>query len=329
MSPVLLIEGTGAIARRHIANFRLLQPNLRIQVLRASPRPLSSPLPDDVELVASLDEALHNRPTLAIIAGPATTHVQTALPLVEAGVPVLVEKPLSSSLVEAERLLGTTQARHAGLMVAYVFRFHTALLALRNVLMRGDIGRPIGLRAEVGQYLPDWRPGMPWHESVSARSALGGGALLELSHEIDYARWLVGDAVNLRGTLRRLGAVTVDVEDWVDLHWTTADGVEVDLHMDMLQRTPHRVCRVLGSEGTADVDLIAGRMVVRRPGRAEDVVVAGVGDRNAAYVALARAALDMASGDPSSVPLEDGLAVMRIVQGARRSSELKGAEVSL
>jgi predicted dehydrogenase len=326
---LLLVEGTGAIARRHIANFRLLCPDLRVQVLRASTRPLSSPLPQGVELVESLDAALHNRPTLAVIAGPATTHVRTALPLVEAGVPVLVEKPLSSSLAEAERLLSMTQAGRAGLMVAYVFRFHAALLALRNVLMRGDIGRLIALRAEVGQYLPDWRPGVPWQESVSARSALGGGALLELSHEIDYARWLVGDAVDLRGVLRRLGDVTVDVEDWVDLHWTTAAGVEVDLHMDMLQRTPYRVCRVLGSEGTAEVDVIAGRVVVRRPGRAEDVVVAGGADRNAAYVALARAALDMASGDPSSVTLEDGLAVMRIVQGTRRSSELKGAEVSL
>lgn len=328
-APLLLVEGTGAIARRHIANFRLVRPDLRVQVLRASTRPLVSPLPDDVELVESLEAAVLARPALAVIAGPASTHVRTALPLVEAGVPVLVEKPLSSSLAEAERLVWPVQTGHAGLMVAYVLRFHEALLALRDVLTRGDIGRPVALRGEVGQYLPDWRPGVPWRESVSARSALGGGALLELSHEIDYARWLVGDAVGVRGVLRRLGDVTVDVEDWVDLHWTTAGGVEVDLHMDMLQRTPHRVCRVVGTEGTAEADVISGRVVVRRPGGAEDVVAVGGVDRNAAYLSLARAALAMAAGAPPPVPLEDGLAVLRIIECARRSSTMKGAEVAL
>jgi hypothetical protein len=59
------------------------------------------------------------------------------------------------------------------------------------------------------------------------------------------------------------------------------------------------------------------------------VVIEGDPGRNAAYVALARAALVMASGGPSAVPLADGLAVMRIVEAARRSSGMKGAEVSL
>lgn len=328
--PVLLVEGTGAIARRHIANFRLVWPGIQVQVLRASARPLVSPLPDDVEIVESLEAAVRHPPTLAVVAGPATTHVRTALPLVEAGVPVLVEKPLSSSLTEATRLLAIGQSRRGALMVAYVLRFHEALLALRQVVESGDIGVPIALRAEVGQYLPDWRPGLPWRETVSARADLGGGALLELSHEIDYARWLVGEAVGVRCVLRRIGDVTLDVEDWVDLHWSTEAGVEVDLHMDMLQRAPHRVCRVIGTTGTVEADLLAGCVAVRRPGGSDLIVRAAGGlDRNAAYVALARAAWAMAEGDPSPIPLEEGMAVMRIVEAARRSSTVKGAEVSL
>ena len=49
------------------------------------------------------------------------------------------------------------------------------------------------LSPEVGQYLPDWRPGTDYKSGVSAQKDLGGGALLELSHELDYLQWFFGN----------------------------------------------------------------------------------------------------------------------------------------
>ncbi len=56
----------------------------------------------------------------------------------------------------------------------------------------GKIGRVLWLNVESGQYLPDWRPWQNYRESYSARQELGGGIILDGSHELDYICWLLG-----------------------------------------------------------------------------------------------------------------------------------------
>lgn len=329
MTPLtVLVVGTGGIARRHIATLRSLVPALRMVVLRASTRALETPLEPDIHVVSSMDEALAMVPTCAVIAGPATTHIATALPIVAARIPTLIEKPLSDRLDGVEALIETARVSATPVMVGYILRFHPGLQRVRQVVREGGVGRPMGLRAEVGQYLPDWRPTVPVHETVSAQMALGGGALLELSHEIDYARWIVGEAVEVRADLRRLGDVTVDVEDWVDVHWSTADGVAVGLHMDMLQRAPVRWCRVIGSEATVEADLIRGEVWRRGPqGVVESLHPEGGVDRQAAGRAEMQALLAMVAGEPSPIPLEEGRRTLTVVEAARASAAEGGTGV--
>jgi len=323
-----LVVGTGGIARKHLAALRAAAPSLRPLVLRASTRPLTAPLDDDVTVVTSMAEALARVPVCAVVAGPATTHVETALPLVQAGVPILIEKPLAERLNGVDALIDVADATGTPVMVGYILRFHPALQRLRAEVQRGGIGRVVAFRAEVGQYLPDWRPTLPVHTSVSAQRALGGGALLELSHEIDYARWTVGDPVAVRADLCRLGDVTVDVEDWVDLHWQTEAGVAVGLHMDMLQRAPVRWCRVIGTEASVEVDLIRGEVWRRGPqGQVEALHPEGGVDRLAAGREEIAALLRMVDGDPSPIPLADGRVVLTIVEAARASAAARGTEV--
>lgn len=326
MMSTLLVCGTGSIARRHLANLTALRPDLKVVVLRASGQPLRAPLGDDVVIVQSMEDAIAAKPAVAVVAGPSTSHVTMALPLVRAGVPLLIEKPLAHSLDGVAELEAAAEAAGVPVLVGYVLRFHPALAGLRERLREGAVGQVLALRAEVGQFLPDWRPGLDHRRSVSAQAALGGGALLELSHEIDYARWLVGDPVSVRADLRRLGDVTVDVEDWVDLHWRTAAGVMVDLHMDMLQRVPVRTCQVIGTDGTLTADLIRGDLRLGKPGRATEFLPTP-SSGTTLLQAEASALLAMIDGSPSPIPIADGRRVLTIVDAARRSAAAGGNEV--
>jgi len=101
---------------------------------------------------------------------------------------------------------------------------------------------------------------------VSARAALGGGALLELSHEIDYVRWLAGEVTAVAAAVGRLGNLEIDVEDSADLMLTFASGARGTVHLDMLQRPATRTCRIVGSEGTLAWDGIRHQVRVHRPG---------------------------------------------------------------
>ena len=71
--------------------------------------------------------------------------------------------------------------------VGYCLRYKPFITEVKNFLDNGTIGEVVNVEIFAGSYLPDWRPNKDYLSSVSASSMLGGGALLELSHEIDYA----------------------------------------------------------------------------------------------------------------------------------------------
>ena len=149
-------------------------------------------------------------------------------------------------------------------MVGYVLRFLPALHALRRHLADGAIGDVRLARVEVGQYLPDWRPASDYRTGVSAQERLGGGALLELSHEIDYATWLFGQPATLQCSRGRVSPLEIDVEDSAHL-LLEYPARRVSIQLDFLQRVANMAVQVVGSEGTLHADLIKEELTVVTP----------------------------------------------------------------
>ncbi len=253
-----LIVGLGSIGKRHLETVSVVAPEARIVVLR---RPQSPPdaAGAGATVVHDLDDALALGIKAAIVAGPATTHVATALQLARAGVHCLVEKPLSDGLEGVDALLELCNRNNLVLQTGYCLRFDPALAAIHEAVEKGAIGRILGIQASVGQYLPDWRPGSDYRTGVSARRDLGGGVLLELSHEIDILRWLGGEVVCVAARLGCHGGLDIDVEDTADLLLTFKTGITGTLHMDMVQRSARRKCVIAGANGTLVWDGIRGR----------------------------------------------------------------------
>lgn len=250
MPGTILIAGLGSIGRRHLATVRAVLPACKIVVLRRPGQSLPADAGPGTVLAHRIEDALAAGIDAAIIANPAPFHVATALPLARAGVPLLVEKPLACAPENAAPLLDACAETGAPLQVGYCLRFEPSLRAVKAAVADGVVGRVLSLAITVGQYLPDWRPGTNYRDGVSARAALGGGALLELSHEIDYARWLTGEVTAVAAAVGRLGDLEIDVEDSADLLLAFASGARATVHLDMLQRPPTRTCRIVGSSGT-------------------------------------------------------------------------------
>ena len=82
----------------------------------------------------------------------------------------------------------------------------------------GLIGKLVEADFYCGSWLPDWRPNLDYRESVSSQRALGGGVLLELSHEIDMAQYLLGTFEPCSARLHQTGLLEIDVEDQAELH---------------------------------------------------------------------------------------------------------------
>ncbi len=316
----VLVVGLGSMGRRHLRNLRRLLPSADITVGRRRANGEAPPAEAD-RVVFSLDDALAARPRVAVVAGPASTHMETALPLAEAGAHLLIEKPIAHSLDGVDALVECCRGRALVLMVGYTFRFYRPLQLMREA--RARIGRLIAVEATVAQYLPDWRPGRDYRQTPSARAELGGGVLLELSHEIDYVRWLAGEVTAVTGRVATVRDLELDVEDTADLVLELESGVTASLHLDMVARMPVRLARLIGEEGTLTLDLRAHelRHYAADSGAWSTLHAAPKTDHNDAYVDEVRHFLDCVdSGSAPSVGAEDGRRVLEIALAAKRAS---------
>lgn len=284
-----LIVGSGSIGTRHLKNLKQLHPKASVALWRQHGR---QPLADDIApLVAfvfsSEAEAMAWRPDIALICNPAPRHVPVGLALAHAGAALFVEKPLADTPIAGCELVETCRAMKRTLFVAYNFPFNDALRRCHEIVQSQQLGRLHSIRAEVGQYLPDWRPGRDYREGVTAQAKLGGGALLELSHEIDHVLWTSGSARNVSARLKRLGDLEIDVEDTVEMTLELSSGALASIHLDLLRRDPFRQCTWVGSEGTLVWNGITNEVILQEPGVNNRRVIYSdpKPDRNAMYLA--------------------------------------------
>lgn len=317
-----LVVGSGSIACRHMANLRLLLPKAEVGCVSASGRILEvNDTPATICLV-SFEKALAWKPDMAVIASPAPMHLAHAAALLETGIAVLIEKPLSDSLARHDAVVEQLVPWRDRIEVAYNLRYLSSCRHMRTLLAEQVLGGIYSIHIDLGQYLPDWRPQSDYRRNVSANRALGGGVLLELSHEFDYLIHLFGHFSRVFCVIGHSGALDIDVEDSADMLLTRADGVVAQLHMDFLQRKATRRCKVIGQRGNLHWDLISNSITLETAAAQETLFAEPVFDRNEMYLELLRGFIDMSQG--LAVPrirYEDGLAVLRMVDAMRRSSE--------
>ena len=327
-----VICGFGSIGRRHAANLRQLVPDAEITVWRQHARETDvSDLPDDrVNVVYSLEDALAANPQIALICNPAPFHVATAQHFADAGAHIFMEKPLSDSLVGVGRLLETCAGGGPVLFMAYPLRFDHALIAMRDAIAAGSIGELVSISATVSQYLPDWRPEIDYRNSVSARKELGGGVLLELSHELDYVQWIMGRVSSVSARVAKLSELEIDVEDTADLEVEFESGATGTVHLDMVERNRSRSCVVTGTEGVVEWDGLSRVSRMKPSGSKEwQQLSSRASDRNDVYLDELEHFLGCATGDEKvAVTGDEGRSVLALILAARNSADL-GESVTL
>lgn len=322
----ILIVGLGSIGRRHARIIRELIPGVKIAVLRhlGGADQIASGID---HFCTSLDEALRFSPQAAVIANPASHHLDAALPLARVGVHLLVEKPIAQDPRGVSDLIEICEVKGTVLMTGYNLRFLPTLQRFRASLDDGLIGRVLSVRAEVGQYLPDWRPGVDYRNTVSAKAELGGGVLLELSHEIDYLRWLFGDIQWVNAVLRTQSDLEIDVEDTALLNFgfTGRHGkspLVAALNVDFVRQDSTRVCVAIGESGTLRWNAIAGTVELFEKGGASwQTLFSHHPGRDDSYVAEWHHFLRcIEQGISPLISGRDGLAVLNVIHAARLAS---------
>ena len=187
----VLVTGRGSIAQRHVRHLRELRPGVTLAVLSdGRPSDLLGPL----EWLPDWAAAKAWAPQAVVIASVSARHADDLLACLGAGWPCLAEKPLvtTAAALAAVRAACIRHAPLAPVVVGCNLRYMPSLQRVQEVLRRGVLGRIVRAQFEVGQNLAQWRPGRELGTSYSACAEQGGGVLLDLVHEVDLARWMLG-----------------------------------------------------------------------------------------------------------------------------------------
>jgi len=316
----ILIVGLGSIGQRHATLLRELCPEAEIKALRHKEGSNEAGVDG---CFTKIKDALAYQPQIAIIANPSPFHLEAAFPLAETGVHLFIEKPLSSETRDVQRLISLCEEKNVVLMTGYNLRFLSSLIAFRENLQNRTIGKVMSVRAEVGQYLPSWRPDKDYRETVSAQKKLGGGVLLELSHEIDYLCWLFGSVESVYAELSKQSDLEIDVEDTAHMVLKFSNNIVATLNMDFLRHDTTRCCTVVGEKGTLRWDAIKNTVSLYKAGENEwNELSNSPSERNFTYREELKCFMQsIAGGQKPLITGEDGLTVLEVIEASRKASK--------
>lgn len=244
-----LIAGLGSIGRRHLQNLLALGER-DILLYRSGNSSQQAEDHKEFPVETDLKAALAHRPDAVIISNPTVFHLDVAIPAAGAGCHLLLEKPISHNLEHLDELRAAVERGGGQVLVGYQFRFHPGLQQISNLLTSEILGRPLFVRAHWGEWLPAWHPWEDYRQGYSARSDLGGGVILTLSHPLDYLRWLFGEVSAVWAFVGRLSNLEIDVEDTAEIGLQFENEMIGSVHLDYNQRPSAHTLQITGTQGS-------------------------------------------------------------------------------
>ena len=174
-----LIIGYGSAGKRHLKVLKSFKKISKIYVLTSQDLTSS-------KKIIFIKKIKNIYPSIIVISNETHKHVRTLIYLEKKFKKkiIVVEKPLFQNYYKYK-------FRNNKIFVCYNLRYHPILKFIKQGFKLKD--KVFYVEAQTSSYLPHWRKNLDYSKSYSANKKKGGGALLDLSHEIDYIKWLFKD----------------------------------------------------------------------------------------------------------------------------------------
>jgi predicted dehydrogenase len=291
------------------------------------------------EVVATVDEALERADDLdlAVVATANDSHVAVADRALDAGLAVVVDKPLAPDPGAAADLVRRAEALGLPLTAFMNRRWDSDQLTLRRLLAEDRLGTVLRHESRIERWEPTFAEWERWRQGVTPEQ--GGGVLLDLgSHLIDQALVLFGPVERVYAELDHRRDGPADDDAFVALRH--ASGTLTHIWCSSFAAVPGPRLRVLGDRAgfvVTDADgqeqaLLAGRRPDRDPGwgvepherwgrivdaSGSDAVESERGDWPDFY---RRLVLTLTEGAPPPVDPRDAIPALEVIEAARRSA---------
>jgi predicted dehydrogenase len=315
-----LCVGTGDLVRKRSAAALAQAPGGRLVAVCGGidrARQIGTPL--GAAAFEDMSSALQQSGANAVYIGtPVHRHRDEALRAINAGMHVLVEKPLALSGDEAQQIADAAQKRGVAAACAYYRRLFPRYLLLRDMIRREELGRIVHVRTVNASWFNPAADDVKHWRVEKAQS--GGGPLADVgTHMLDLIVGLFGQARSVYALCDTL-VQGYDVEDSASLLLTLNNGAHVSAHFGWNTRTWCHEFEVVGSEArvlwrpadTGDLIITRGRDTTNLPCPSHDNVhLPLVQDFNEA----------VASGRAPACPVDDAVRTNRLLDAVYQSAQ--------
>jgi len=284
----------------------------------------------DTTVVATIEELVSKDLDLVVVASANLVHAEHAIAAINAGIPVVVDKPMGRTLAETELIVEAAKKASVGLSTFFNRRWDSDALTIKKVLASGMLGEVHRIDSRFERFRPELNA-TSWRENMSA--ADGGGQLLDLQpHLISTAIDWFGKAELVTATVRSLRGGADDDSVLVLRH---ASGTISYLSASAVVGAPGPRIRILGTKGALVINDLDPQEALLRAGKYPEGGTWTVPTNSRAFIHRGDEIEEITSepgnyahfykevesaitsGSPWPVPHEDALLVARIIDQAR------------
>jgi predicted dehydrogenase len=288
----------------------------------------------DTRRFESYEKLLAEKPDGVVICSENAHHCDLAEMAAAAGAHILSEKPLATTLEDAQRMMGACERAGVQLMTAFPMRFSAPVIEIKKLVESGRLGRIFGCNTTNQGQLPRLHTAYPRDWFVDKKLAGGGAAADHTVHVADLLRWFLGcEVVEVYAELNNIfyGDEDLDVETGGLVMLTFENGTFATIDCSW-SRPPNYstwgglTMELVGERGLASVDAFKQVMPVYAQGAARPYLAYWGSDANQGMVDEFVAAIR--DHRTPSITGYDGYKAVEIVQAVYRSAE-SGQPVAL
>ena len=265
-----LVIGTGSIGSRHINNLRSLGVEASTFSYRECKKLSLKQGWGDID--NSILKHLDQQYDAVIVANSSELHANVAVMALGKGHNLFIEKPVSLTMEGVHNLVSASLPSKSIIECGFMLRTHPNLIWMKSCIDSGAIGKVMHLKASVGQWLPDWRPGTNYMASYSALKAKGGGVIFDLIHELDLVHWMIGSIQEVFAMTSHLDELSIETEAIAHINLKSTSGVLAQISMDYVRPGYERSLEVIGLDGVLKWDYLLGTVTMHTKNRVEKIV---------------------------------------------------------
>lgn len=321
---IALVIGYGSIGQRHCRLLQSLGLDANdIYVADLQEDRVASAVAAGHRIFDLKEQSDSNEFDVIVVASSTASHIEIIKNIPIAKRLLYIEKPLAHNFLKVAPVARQIKRAMGGVkvVVGYMLRQHPAVQKVKNLLKDESLGKILKYRAECGMFLPNWHPWEDYRDFYMSDIDGGGGALLDISHEIDLLSYLAGPSQRVFGLLGNLSDLECTSDDYSEIILHHKNNVIGSISLDLIQKDTFRKTRIVFEKGEVEINFIDKSIRVHN-GIGKSVLEEYELGPDDLYIRQYKDALD--ENGSIACSLDEALSVMEIIHAVRRSSEVGG-----